>query len=41
MDNKKEYKTTEAQRRANAKWDNANKDKKIILIKNQLQKISY
>ncbi|MDU1213917.1 hypothetical protein [Finegoldia magna] len=27
MDNKKEYKTSEARRRANSKWDKANKDK--------------
>lgn len=27
MDNKKEYKTSEAKRRANAKWDKANKNK--------------
>lgn len=32
MDNK-EYKTTEAQRRANAKWDKANKAKKSYYSK--------
>lgn len=30
---KKEYKTTEAQRRANAKWDKANKAKKSYYSK--------
>lgn len=33
MDNKKEYKTTEAQRRANAKWDKTNKGKKSYYSK--------
>lgn len=36
--NKKEYKTTEAQRRANAKWDKANKDKKNYINKKSITK---
>ena len=38
MDDKKEYKTTEAQRRANAKWDKANKDKKNYINKKSVTK---
>ena len=36
--NKKEYKTTEAQRRANAKWDKANKEKKNYINKKSITK---
>lgn len=36
--NKKEYKTTEAQRRANAKWDKANKNKKNYINKKSITK---
>ncbi|OXZ39988.1 hypothetical protein [Finegoldia magna] len=35
---KKEYKTTEAQRKANAKWDKANKDKKNYINKKSITK---
>lgn len=35
---KKEYKTTEAQRRANAKWDKANKNKKNYINKKSITK---
>lgn len=35
---KKEYKTTEARRRANAKWDKANKDKKNYINKKSITK---
>ncbi|MDU7804157.1 MAG: hypothetical protein E7J62_05880 [Serratia marcescens] len=35
---KKDYKTTEARRKANAKWDKANKDKKNYINKKSTTK---